>query len=51
MNKIYIKVFFMLAIVLSLMSLAIPVLPPVPYDYVNLNLPAHFTNPNFDITF
>ena len=51
MNKIYIKVFFMLAIILSLMSLAIPVLPPVPYDYVNLNLPAHFTNPNFDITF
>lgn len=51
MNKIYIKIFLIVATVLSLMSLAIPVLPPVPYDYVNLNLPAHFTNPTFDINF
>ena len=36
----------------TLMS-AIPSLPPIPFDYVNLNIPAHFTdltNPFADVT-
>ena len=47
----YFQGFFILSALITLMSLAIPVLPPIPYDYVNLNLPPHFTNTSFDVTF
>ena len=37
------RTFILLFLLISLMSLVIPVLPPIPYDYETLNLPAHFT--------
>lgn len=48
-----VKILFALAVSVVLMSSVLPVLPPIPYDYVTLNLPAHFTdltNPFADVT-
>lgn len=46
MKKRYnlIKVFIGLVFLITLMSAVNPVLPPIPFDYENLNLPAHFAD-------
>jgi cytochrome c peroxidase len=54
MKHSFYKILFGLSAFLLLMSFISPVLPLNPFDYVNLNLPAYFTNPPFpttDVTF
>lgn len=40
-----IKIIIGIAVSIIFMSSVFPVLPPIPYDYITLNLPAHFTDP------
>lgn len=50
MKKRYylLKTFIGIFLLITLVSLTNPVLPPVPYDYESLNLPAHMSA--FDVT-
>ena len=44
MKKRYFIIFFSLIALITLMSSINPILPPIPFDYVNLNIPAFFNS-------